>query len=219
MEIATFEASQLDHRPILQYIISVKTIAQRKLAKFFVTYYLATYNTEEARNVISNLNNHEIYELLEAKINDINMKLLPMNYEIKKHKEKMSASNDNDNDNDIYFSFINLVEDTPSKLNTDYSAEDIKAITFIIKSCIENGELKGQPYYYIGSSEALNEYRKQTGKLMAMGQTLFQSLINNGWLRLNKAGQYVLGLRLLAELESQLFGVGGNGNGGSTQGA
>ncbi|GMM38728.1 hypothetical protein DASC09_060670 [Saccharomycopsis crataegensis] len=169
---------EFDHRPLLQYVMASKTISERSLAKFF-------------KAMTSNNNNDDDYDydLLEHTIGQINVMMLPMNYEIKRHKDRNNLE-----DRNIYYSFVNLVEDQPSKLNTEYSAEDIKVITTVIQQCTDDNNNN------ISSSEALNLYHEITGKSMVAGQQLFKSMVSNGWL-VDDRGKYSLGLRLVAELD------------------
>lgn len=189
----------LDHRPLLQYIIAVRTVSQSSLSKLYLKHIELVYG-ENALAQFDEILEYDLYAIIENQINTINMKLLPLNYEIRKHKDRTDAVRNKC----IYYSYINMLEDEPSKVATPYNAESINVITNIIKKCVENSE-KQEGQYCISSVHALNEYKSVTGKSMAAGKVLFDNLIKNGWLSQSEDGKYILGLRLAAELNNQIF--------------
>lgn len=163
----------MDPRTLTQLIMASRLISEQDLIIFYQSQHKEATEKEAATQ-------------LEQMIGEINMKLLPLNYEIRRHKDKSVLESEG-----IYYSFVNLQEDESLKLQTGLSAEEVKVMVKLIAKCTEDG--------LISSLEALTVYKEETSRPMASGQRMFQRMIRGGWL-VSVDGQYSMGPRLIAEV-------------------
>lgn len=141
---------------------------------------------------------------VEDAIDKINDKLHLLGFEISKTKSQDTQ--------DLYYTYINTITDTPSKISTQHSPKEIEVIKRIIEKILVECEDES---YIITSSDALKICNRSASFSASEGEHFLKSLVDEGWLNRSMKGRYSLSIRALTELKRtfiEKYGIKNNDN-------
>lgn len=180
-------------RTVLQYVVSMGMCDAESLGLIF-SKVMKHFEEEEAlpEEVKTQLAQRSLDDSIEL----INTRIHELGFAIQK-----AHSQDN---NQLFYIYVNIVNDSVSKLFTSYTPKEIDVLKKLIEKIVSDND-RNHESFVVSSTDAMAICAKFAQLTATQSQLLLNKLVNDGWLNYSRRGKYRLSLRSITELKRDLI--------------